>query len=103
MGIPTSDGPDLIINRMKQSVSVSWRLVGTIAVVAFWGLFAVVPYLLADVPSPGRLTRWTVVALTAAVVISGLPPLIASERRGAAIGMMVAAAAAIVTAWIATA
>lgn len=103
MGIPTGDGPDLIIHRMKDDAMVSGRRVAAVVVVVLWALLVFAPYLIPENPSSDTLIRWTALASIALLLIFSLPPLISNERRGAVVGIAVAAAAVIVLAWVFTA
>ena len=103
MRIPTGDGPDYIIHRMKDYVAISWKLVIAGAAVVLWGLFVLVPYVFAEDPSPGTLIRWTIVALFSVVLTFVLPPLMARERRGVAVGTVAGVAVAVALTWISTA
>ena len=103
MGIPTGDGPDLIIHRMKDDAMVSGRRVAAAVVFVLWALLVFAPYLVADNPSPDTLVRWTAVAAIALLLVFSLPPLLAKERRGPVVTVAVAAAAVVVLAWVLTA
>ena len=103
MGIPTSDGPDFIINRLRDDVTLPCTRPIAGAVVGLWLLFVVVPYVFADDPSLAMLIRWSVIALIALLLTFVLPSLMGHERHRASIGTATVAAATIALVWISTA
>ena len=103
MGIPRSDGPDFIIHRLRTDVTTPWSKPLAAAVVLAWMLFVLVPRFVSDMPMQLDVVRWTVATVVALVLIFGIPPLLAGERRRAAIGLVAAGAVVIAAGWIATA
>ena len=102
MGIPTGDGPDYIINRLRSDVTTPWSWPLAAAIAGAWLLFALVPYLFGEY-APGTFMRWSAVALVELGLTFAIPPLIARERYGAGIGSAIVAAVLIGLVWVVTA
>ena len=103
MGLPTADGPDYIINKLRDDVTVPWARPIAAIVVVLWVILVLGPWALADSMSTLMVLRWSVIALVALLLIFGLPALRFRERAGAAVGLLVAAVAMIALVWVATA
>ena len=101
MGIPTSDGPDLIINQLRSDVTLPWSRPIAVAIAGAWLLFVLVPYLF-DEYALATLVRWSAIALVALVLAFAIPSFIAHERPRATVGTAVAAAALAALVWVAT-
>lgn len=102
MGIPASDGPDFIINRLRDDVTTPWSRPLAAAIVGAWLLFVLVPYLFGEYAA-ATLVRWSAIALIALVLTFAIPALMGRERYRAGIGAAVGAAALIALVWVATA
>jgi VIT1/CCC1 family predicted Fe2+/Mn2+ transporter len=102
MGIPTSDGPDFIVNQLRSDVTFPWSRPLAAAIAGAWLLFVLVPYLFGEYAA-ATLVRWSVIALVALGLNFAIPALMGRERPRAAIGTAVGAAALVALAWVATA
>lgn len=102
MGIPTSDGPDLIINRLRDDVTTPWSRPIAGAVVGLWLLFVVVPFVFADDPSLATLVRWSVISLIALLLTFVLPSLMYQERHRTIVGTVIVTTAMIALVWVFT-
>lgn len=102
MGIPTGDGPDLIINRMREQVAVPWTLPIAIIIGVIWLLAVAMPFAVAEERSVDGFVRWSAVALVALVLTFVVAALARRERTGAILGAMAAGAAVIALVWIVT-
>lgn len=102
MGIPTSDGPDFIINRLREDVTTPWSRPLAAAIAGAWLLFVLVPYLFGEY-AMSAFIRWSAIALLALGLTFAMPSLVARERPRAGIGTAIAAAALAAVVWVATA
>lgn len=102
MGIPTGDGPDLIINRMREQVAVPWTLPIAIIIGVIWLLVVAMPFVVAEERSVGGLVRWSTVALVALALTFVVAALARQERTGAILGALATGAAVIAVVWVVT-
>ena len=103
MGLPTADGPDYIINKLRDDVTVPWARPIAAIVVVLWVILVGGPYVFASYVSTTMFLRWTVIALVALLVTFALPALRYRERTGPVVGLLVGAVALIGLVWVATA
>ena len=103
MGLPTADGPDYIINKLRDDVTVPWARPIAAIVAVLWVILVLGPWLFADFVSTAMFLRWTVIALVALLVAFGLPALRYRERTGPVVGLLVGAVAMVALVWVATA
>lgn len=102
MGIPTGDGPDFIINRARDDVTMPWSRPLAGVILGLWVLFVVIPFMFADDPSLATLIRWSVIALVALLLTFVLPSLMNQERHRTMVGTVIAATAIVAVVWVFT-
>ena len=102
MGIPTSDGPDFIINKLRDDVTTPWSRPLAAAIAGAWLLFVLVPYLFGEATGE-TFARWSILAAIGLALTFAIPPLVGRERYRAGVGTAVAGAALAALVWVVTA